>query len=113
MSKTYKMSLQDTPFQLILNGQKSVEMRLNKGDRKEMCKGDYIVFTSPKGEKITVLVLDIKFFSDFEKLYAYYDKKLLGYKADEIADYHDMEIYYNKEDIKQFGVMGISIKLIK
>ena len=40
-----------------------------------------------------------------------YPKLSLGYLADEIANPNDMLEYYSKEDISNFGVLAIEIKL--
>ena len=113
MSKIYEMNLQDAPFQLILSAQKDVEMRLCKNGREEIKKDDIIVFSNKNGNQIKVLVVDIKRFLNFVELYDYYDKTRLGYKPDEDASPDDMLIYYTKEDILKYGVLGIEIKLVK
>ena len=113
MSKIYEMNLQDAPFQLILSAQKDVEMRLCKNGREEIRKDDFIVFSNKNGDQIKVLVVDIKRFPSFVELYDYYDKTRLGYKPDEDASPDDMLIYYTKEDILKYGILGIEIKLVK
>ena len=107
------MNLAKDPFGLIKSGRKVVEMRLNTPKRASILPGDYIEFTcNEDGNKLKVLVLNIVKFPSFSELYSHYDKKLLGYQDDEKADPDDMLIYYSKEDIKKYGVIGIEIKLI-
>ena len=114
MQNTYFMNLNEKPFTLIKNEEKVVEMRLFKGERRNIKEDDYIVFTNEKnGEKLKVRVLSVSRFPSFKELYEYFDKKLLGYKDDEIASFKDMNEYYSDDDISKYGVMGISIKLIK
>jgi len=113
MAEVYQMNLKPSPFQAIKNGQKVVEMRLNKNGRDKIKPGDFIVFNNEQnGEKIKVTVTSVSKFSSFEELYKNYDKKDLGYLSDQQADPNDMLIYYKKEDIIRFGVLAIMIKLL-
>lgn len=113
MAITYQMNLKPSPFQTIKNGQKVVEMRLNKNGREKIKPGDFIVFNNEQNEeKIKVTVTSVSKFSSFEELYKNFDKKDLGYLPDQIADPNDMLIYYKKEDIIRFGVLAIGIKLL-
>ena len=113
MGKIYQMNLSDNPFDLLKNGQKSIEMRLNKNGRDKIIKGDHIVFTNEKNlETIEVEVVSVSKFSSFNELYKAFPKEKLGYKQDEIANPNDMLIYYKKEDIEKFGVLAIEVKLV-
>ena len=108
----YKMNLAKKPFDLIKSGQKTIEMRLNKPERSNIVKGDTIEFTSNyDGSKLSVLVLNISKFPSFDDLYKAFDHTKLGYQKGEAADPDDMLIYYKKEDIEKYGVLGIEIKL--
>ena len=51
-------------------------------------------------------------YDDFEQLYRHHDKISIGYKEDDVADPNDMLMYYKKEDIKKYGVLGISVKVM-
>lgn len=113
MSKTYYMNLNEAPFALIKNKQKTIEMRLNRGERKDIESGDHIVFSHEEnGETLKVKVLSVSKFPTFKELYEHFDKKMLGYKEDEEASYLDMNYYYSDEDIAQYGVLGIEIELV-
>ena len=107
------MNLADNPFQLIKNGHKKVEMRLYSEERSHICPNDHIVFTNNiSQEKLEVLVLKIDKYPTFKELYDSIDKKLLGYKEEEVASYEDMYLYYQKESILKNGVLAIYIELI-
>ena len=113
MGKIYQMNLSENPFNLLKNGQKSIEMRLNKNGRDKIIKGDHIVFTKEKSQEIVeVIVLSVSKFSSFNELYKAFPKEKLGYKHDETASPNDMLIYYKKEDIEKFGVLAIEVKLL-
>ena len=108
------MNLHPKPFDLIKSGLKDIEMRLYDNRRKSIKIGDNIIFTNNQtGEKLEVEVINLFIFKDFNELYSHFDKARLGYKADEIANPDDMELYYSKEAIKKFGTLAIEIKVIK
>ena len=108
----YEMNLHNEPFELILNERKTVEMRLCKNGRENIKENDSIVFTNKDGNKLKVLVTNIKRFPSFKELYEYYPKERLGYMPNEDANPDDMLLYYTKEDIAKYGVLGIEIKLL-
>ena len=84
MSKTYYMNLNEAPFALIKNKDKTIEMRLNRGEKKDIESGDYIVFSNEvNGGTLKVKVLSVSKFPTFKELYEHFDKKMLGYKEDE------------------------------
>lgn len=107
------LNLREEPFALIKSGRKTIEMRLSDEKRKVIQIGDEIEFTNESTlEKVTAKVLNLYRFKDFEELYAYFDKSKLGYASNEVALPSDMNKYYSDERIKEFGVLGIEIKLI-
>ena len=107
------MNLQPGPFKAIESGLKDIEMRLYDDRRKKIKVGDIIMFTNTEtDEKMFVEILNLYRFKDFKELYNNFDKNRLGYKEDEIANPSDMEKYYTKELINQFGVLGIEIQVI-
>ena len=106
------MNLHPGPFEQIKSGRKDIEMRLYDERRKSLKIGDEIVFTNNEtDEKLTVVIINLYRFKDFNELYSHFPKERLGYLADQIANPEDMEIYYSKEKIKEYGVIAIEIKL--
>ena len=111
---THNLNLHPLPFKLIKEGKKDIEMRLFDERRKNIKVGDHILFTNNETkEELEVVVISLKTFKDFEELYQHFDKNRLGYLEDEIADPKDMNIYYDDERIKKYGVLAIEIELIK
>lgn len=109
----YEMNLNDLPFQLIKDGSKTIEMRLNDEKRQLLKVGDFIEFTNRDTlEKLKVKVENLYRYDSFFELYKHFDKVSLGYLEDEVADYKDMEQYYTVEQQKKYGVLGIEIKKI-
>lgn len=111
---THYMNLHHEPFISIKSGEKTIEMRLNDEKRALIKVNDNIVFKNNEtNEEIKVLVINIYRYESFEELYKHHDKVSIGYKKDEIARPEDMLVYYSKEKIEKYGVLGIEIKLVK
>ena len=105
------MNLNDTPFQLVENKQKTIEMRLNDEKRQLIQVGDQILFTNTKTNKqLICLVEEVFHYDNFEDLYQNHDKIELGYLEDEVSDPSDMLEYYSKEQIEKYHVVGIKIR---
>ena len=110
----YNMKLNNEPFNLIKNGTKTVELRLNDEKRKLLNIGDEIEFTNiTNGEKLSVDIINLHKYPSFEELYKHFDKISLGYAEDEIADPKDMEQYYPQDKQEEYGVLGIEIKVLE
>ena len=109
----HNMRLHNEPFELIKNGTKTIELRLNDEKRSSIKEDDMILFENRKNaEVIKTKVIKLHRYNSFEELYKHFDKVSLGYNYDEIASYKDMEKYYSKEEQDKYGVVGIEIKLI-
>ena len=110
----YNMKLNNEPFNLIKNGTKTVELRLNDEKRKLLNIGDKIEFTNiTNGEKLSVDIINLHKYPSFEELYKHFDKISLGYAEDEIADPKDMEQYYPQDKQEKYGVLGIEIEVLE
>lgn len=109
----HEMKLNNEPFTSIKNGYKTIEMRLYDEKRRLIKVGDTIEFTNrTTNERLTVEVVKLYMFNNFEELYKRFDKMLLGYKEYEEASPNDMNIYYSNEEQEMYGVVGIEIKLL-
>lgn len=105
------MKLQESPFERIKNGTKIIEFRLYDEKRRKIKIGDKIEFSKlPElKEKIVVEVLDLYKDVSFEELF----KKVLDEDSEEIKrKVNSMLQYYTHEQEKEYGVLGIKIKLI-
>ena len=110
----HNMKLQNNPFEMIKNGTKTIEMRLNDEKRKKLNIGDIIEFRNiVTTETLETLIEGIKNYPDFKNLYKNYSKEELGYSKDEIASPDDMEKYYSKEEQEKYGVLAIRINRLK
>ena len=72
--------------------------------------GDHILFNGNLEVEVTALHR----YPSFEGLYAAFPLSALGYLPNEeaTASPSDMFLYYTKEQIEQYGALGIEIKLI-
>ena len=108
----HEMHLDNSPFNQIKNGTKTIEIRLNDEKRRKIKVGDTIRFTNLiTNEILETKVIKLHKFPSFEELYKNFDKVSLGYKENEIASPKDMEKYYPIEKQKKYGTLGIEIKL--
>ena len=107
---THFMHLNELPFAPIKSGQKTVELRLNDEKRRAIRVGDHILFN----DSLEVEVLALHACPDFAGLYAAFPLSALGYLPEEEASAtpDDMLAYYTSEQIKQYGALGIEIKVI-
>lgn len=108
------MKLKNNNFVMIEKRIKTIEMRLYDDKRKMIQIGDQIEFLNEQtGRILNVKVLKLHCYKNFEELYKQFDKQLLGYHKDDVANYNDMSQYYSNEDINKYGVVGIEIELLK
>ncbi len=106
----HKMKLNESPFERIKNGTKTIEFRLYDEKRKKVNIGDTIEFCKlPDLQEIIVVeVLDIYHDEFFEDLF----RKLFNDEEEIQRKTKSMLQYYSMEQQKEFGVIGIKIKLL-
>ena len=109
----HEMRLHNSPFKLIKNGTKTIELRLNDEKRRLIKVGDIIRFTNRVTlEELDAEVINLYSYPSFEELYKHFDKVSMGYKEDEEANPDDMGQYYTKENQEKYGVIAIEIKKV-
>lgn len=117
MRVRHKMSLAPQPFQKILSGEKTFELRLWDRKRRLLKAGDIIEFTeaSPSGASLNAEVLALHVFDTFEELYQTLPLNKIGYSESELssASYKDMEKYYPREEQEKHRVVAIEIRLLE
>ena len=108
------MKLRSDPFNRIKDRKKKVEIRLYDEKRKKVKDNDIIEFTNQEtNEVLQVKVIKLKLFKTFKELFDYYDNSYLGHDSNDIISYERMYDYYSIDEEKEYGVVGIEIKLIK
>ena len=105
----YKMKLNESPFERIKNGIKTVEFRLYDKKRQQIKIGDQIEFFKLPDlqEKLLVDVTELYREDTFENLFRelYTDKYEINRKT------KSMYQYYSPEKEKEYGVLGIKIRI--
>lgn len=114
--KNHMMKLNPSPFKMIREGNKTIELRLYDEKRKLISVGDVITFTNTEDSNdiLCVKVIDLFVFPSFDELYKNLPLLECGYTKEDIATASpsDMEEYYSKEMQQQYGVVGIKIFLL-
>ena len=106
------MNLVPSAFKKIKDGSKTIELRLNDEKRQRINVEDTVVFNcSSTKDIITAQISGLHKFSNFKELYNALPLEMCGYTVAELdtAHYTDMEQYYNKEQIKKYGALGIEL----
>ena len=111
--KNHMMNLNHSPFKMIKEGSKTIELRLYDEKRKMISIGDTITFTNTDNpsEIICASVVDLFVFESFDEVYKNLPLLECGYTKGNIdkASPYDMEKYYSKEKQQMYGVVGIKI----
>ena len=106
------MRLQHAPFLAIKEGRKTIEMRLYDKKRSLIKVGDSVEFTDvDTGETLLCEVAQMHRYASFQELYSHHDKISIGYQEGEEANPDDMLVYYPKEEVEKYGVVGIELQL--
>jgi len=105
----HKMKLNESPFEMIKNGTKTIEFRLYDEKRQGVKIGDKIEFSKLPDlqEKLLVDVLELYQEDTFEKLF----RKLSFNEEEVIRKIRAMHEIYSPEKEQQYGVLGIKIKI--
>lgn len=105
----HKMKLNESPFERIKNGTKTIEFRVYDEKRQQIKVGDKIEFSKLPDlqEKLLVDVIELYKEDTFENLFRklYTDKEEIKRKAE------SMYQYYSPKKEKEYGVLGIKIKI--
>lgn len=105
----HQMKLNESPFEKIKNGTKTIEFRLYDEKRKQIKIGDKIEFSKMPDlqEKLLVDVIELYNEDTFEKLF----RKLYNDEEEIIRKIKEMHEIYTPEKEKQYGVLGVKIKI--
>ena len=112
---THYMNLASLPFEQIVSGAKTIELRLYDEKRQAVSAGDTIIFTNLADKhQISAKVLKLYIFDSFKELYNNLPLNKCGYAEQDLdsASPDDMLAYYPKEKQERYKVVGIEIELI-
>lgn len=109
------MKLREKYFNMIKDGKKIYEIRLNDEKRQLIDVGDIIVFKKEPNldEKIDTLVKDLIYFDTFKEMAKTLPLDKVGFLKESVEDvvaiYHD---FYTVEDETKYGVVAIKVEKI-
>lgn len=107
----HKMKLNESPFERMKNGTKTIEFRLFDEKRQQIKVGDQIEFYKLPDlqEKLLVDVIELYREETFENLF----RKLYNDEEEITRKTKAMYEIYSPEKEKEYGIIGIKITLIK
>ena len=105
----HEMKLNESPFERIKNGTKTIEFRLFDEKRQQIKVGDQIEFSKLPDlqEKLLVNVVELYRENTFEDLF----RKLYTDEEEITMKTKDMYEIYSPEKEQQYGILGIKIKI--
>lgn len=101
-------------FDIVDNGSKNVEIRLNDEKRRQLNVGDTLVFLRRPDDvdSIKVTITNLIYFNNFEEVFNNYDMKRIYLDNTSKEDYINlMKRFYSDEDVSKYGVVAIEFKL--
>lgn len=101
-------------FDIIVNKDKNIEIRLNDEKRRKLKVGDTLVFLKRPDdiEKISATVTNLVYFDSFIDVTNYYDMKRVYLDNTSKEDYINlMKRFYSDEEVSKYGVVAIEFKL--
>ena len=111
--KNIKMKLNKEPYEAILSGKKTIELRLYDKKRQKICIGDEIKFWCKEtNESIYTTVKDIIVADDFSSLFKMVDLSKCGFEEniDLESAVKSMEEYYSEEEQAGHKVVAIELE---
>lgn len=113
---THTMRLTTKPFDMIRQGEKTIELRLYDEKRRKVRIGDTIIFVNTENASDTLVtkVTALYIFDSFEELYSKLPLAECGYTPRNIgtSSPKDMNVYYSDEQQRKYGVVGIRVDRI-
>lgn len=111
--RIHHMHLSDEPYQMILNGTKTVEVRINDAKRKLVSAGDIIAFYPHKNsyESIHALVDEVITRETFLDLFEHIEPNEVGYSDIETVVKKIAQYYSDDEELRH-GTVAYRIKLL-
>ncbi|RYG59404.1 MAG: ASCH domain-containing protein [Alphaproteobacteria bacterium] len=108
----HHMKLQPKPFEQIVSGTKTIELRLNDPRRQGMRVGEQVLFTKePENEKSVLTVITERLeYPTFALLAADFPPEILGYDRPVSAE-NARPFYYSEEDERRYGALGLRIEI--
>lgn len=103
-------------FEIVENGVKDVEVRVNDEKRRKLKIGDTLVFLKrpDEVEKIYAKVTNLVYFNSFQEVCNSYPMERIYLEETSNSEYISlMGKFYSDEEVKKYGVVAIEFELIK
>ena len=103
-------------FDIVLNKDKDVEIRVNDEKRRKLSIGDTLVFLNRANEQeqLKATITNLVYFNNFLEVTDYYDMKRIYLEDTTKENYINlMKQFYNDEEVNKYGVVAIEFKLEK
>lgn len=110
-----KVHLHPDVFEIVKNGVKDVEARVNDIKRRKLKIGDTLFFFNRplEDEYIKARVVGLKYFKDFEQMGNFYPIKRLYLEHYTLNMWlNELARFYTPEEIAEYGVVAIEFELI-
>lgn len=109
----HKLNVKEKYYNLLKSGKKTIELRLFDDKRKKIKVGDYIEFSncSDANDNFSAQVVNLHRADSFIELCQKIDCQKAGFSNNNEL-INALEEFYSQEKQKEFGVVGIEIKLI-
>ena len=100
-------------FDIVSEGVKDVEVRLNDEKRRQLKVGDKLIFISRGNyiDQITATVKKLVYFKDFVEVTKAYEMKRIYLEDTTLEEYLElMNKFYSKEEQEKLGVVAIEFE---
>lgn len=105
-----KVHLHADVFEIVKNGKKDIEVRINDEKRRKLKVGDTLVFLKRPldDEEIRANVVALEYYDFFEDLVNHYDMERIYLKEYTKEQYlNEMKRFYTREEQEEYGVVAI------
>ena len=102
-------------FDIVLQGNKNVEIRVNDEKRRQLKVGDTLLFLKRPDdvEQVLVKITNLVYFKDFMEVVHYYDMKRIYLENTTKDEYVQlMKKFYTDEDVLKYGVVAIEFEFV-
>ena len=108
--------LDEDIFEVVKNGTKKIELRVNDEKRRKIKEGDIIIFLKRPEEKETIeaLVEKLEYYNNFKEAIDNYEIEDIYTKEYTKEDFIELlSRFYSNEEIEKYGEETIKFKIIK
>lgn len=97
-------------FEIVKQGQKDIEVRVNDEKRRKLKVGDTLIFLKRplEEESIVRTVKELQYYHSFEELVNHYEMRRIYLEGHTRELYlQEMARFYTEEEVREYGVVAI------